>query len=80
RQEYMEADRPHEGSGLGLAITSRLVKKLGGIIDVKSEVGVGTIFRVSFAAQPQLESVKRDAAASPSRAARTKSTTPEAVS
>jgi len=48
RQEYMDVDRPHEGSGLGLAITSRLVTKMGGRINVKSEVGEGTVFRVAF--------------------------------
>ena len=34
------------GTGLGLSITYNLIQKLGGTIDVKSEVGVGTTFRV----------------------------------
>jgi signal transduction histidine kinase len=34
------------GSGLGLAIVRRIVNALGGAIDVKTEVGVGTIFAV----------------------------------
>lgn len=80
RQEYMEADRPHEGSGLGLAITSRLVQKLGGLIDVKSEPGVGTIFRVSFAAQVPTDDHVREAIPSPSRVKRTKSAASESAS
>jgi len=48
RQEYMDADRPHEGSGLGMAITSRLINKMGGAVEVRSKVGAGSIFKVSF--------------------------------
>ena len=35
-----------EGFGLGLAITNKLVRLLGGEIDVKSELGAGTAFEV----------------------------------
>jgi PAS domain S-box-containing protein len=35
-----------EGSGLGLAITHSIIQKHQGIIDVHSEVGVGTIFTI----------------------------------
>ena len=36
------------GAGLGLAVASRIVDLLDGSIDVTSEVGVGSTFRVSF--------------------------------
>lgn len=37
-----------EGSGLGLSITYQIVHEHGGFIDVESEVGKGTSFRVNF--------------------------------
>ena len=37
-----------EGFGLGLAITNKLIHLLGGDINVKSEVGVGTTFEVTL--------------------------------
>ena len=33
---------------LGLSITRDIIEKLGGIIDVKSEVGKGTVFTVNM--------------------------------
>jgi CheY-like chemotaxis protein/HPt (histidine-containing phosphotransfer) domain-containing protein len=36
------------GSGLGHAVASRIVNRLGGTIDVTSEVGQGSTFRISF--------------------------------
>jgi PAS domain S-box-containing protein len=43
-----------EGSGIGLTITKRLVDLMGGNISVKSELGTGTTFQLSFslAAKP----------------------------
>ena len=35
-----------EGTGLGLYITNTLIESLGGRIEVKSEAGVGSVFRV----------------------------------
>jgi len=64
RQEHMDVDRPHQGSGLGLAITSRLVTKMGGRINVKSKVGEGTVFRVSFPTNEQEKATDRKATAS----------------
>ena len=37
-----------DGSGIGLAITQRLVKAMNGKIEVASQLGQGTTFRVSF--------------------------------
>ena len=36
------------GSGLGLYITKELVEKMNGCINVKSEVGEGTEFEITF--------------------------------
>lgn len=38
------------GSGLGLAISRRLAQAMGGDIDVTSELGVGSCFRMTFTA------------------------------
>jgi len=40
--------RSHEGAGLGLTLCQKFVKLMGGDIDVKSEVGIGSTFTVTF--------------------------------
>lgn len=40
--------RQEEGSGLGMVIVKKLVQLQGGEIDVTSELGKGTTFRISF--------------------------------
>ena len=47
-QESEGYTRSYEGTGLGLSITRRLVNLLGGQIDVESEKGVGSLFRVTL--------------------------------
>ena len=48
---YTTKDRGH-GTGLGLVIVSQIVSEHGGKIEVKSELGRGTRFRLTFAAIP----------------------------
>ena len=42
------AGRTHEGSGIGLALVQELVRLHGGRIELDSELGVGTTFRVTL--------------------------------
>lgn len=45
---YRAHDRSNEGYGLGLAIVSRLCRRFGWPLEVESELGSGTVFRVNF--------------------------------
>ncbi len=43
-------NRKYEGTGLGLPLTKALVEQHGGVLDLQSEVGVGTTVTVRFPA------------------------------
>jgi PAS domain S-box-containing protein len=48
-QQEGQSNKKYGGTGLGLTITSRLVEMMGGDIIISSEVGKGSIFKVSIA-------------------------------
>jgi two-component system sensor histidine kinase EvgS len=41
-----------DGTGIGLVICKQLVERMGGVIDVESDPGRGTVFGVSLASAP----------------------------
>jgi len=45
----------HQGSGLGLATAYSIVKRHDGLIDVESEMGKGSVFRIYLPAVPEKE-------------------------
>lgn len=47
-EQVGEARRRSEGTGLGLAITQRLVEAMAGMLEVESEFGQGTTFRLEL--------------------------------
>ena len=54
-QESGETNRRFGGSGLGLSIVTQLLELMGGTIHLQSEVGVGSIFTVTFLNLPVVD-------------------------
>jgi len=48
RQQSGQSNRMYGGIGLGLAISRRLIEKMSGSISVRSEEGVGSVFKISM--------------------------------
>src|SRR5574344_783333 len=46
QEERNDLITPHQGTGLGMAITKKLIERMGGTIEVQSQIGEGTLFSI----------------------------------
>jgi signal transduction histidine kinase len=54
-EPFFTTKQTGEGTGLGLFVSRRLVEKLGGKIEVESQLGHGALFRVRLPVHPVLK-------------------------
>ena len=53
-EPFFTTKRPGQGTGLGLSVVQRIIEEHGAHLQVSSEAGRGTTFRIFFAAKPNL--------------------------
>ena len=56
-EPFFSTKAPGEGTGLGLFVITEIIEKLGGTIDVKSQVGHGTEFTVQLPDQGKISQI-----------------------
>ena len=54
-EPFFTTKSAERGSGLGLSTSAAIVKRHGGFLSVRSEVGAGTVFEVYLPAWPEPE-------------------------
>jgi PAS domain S-box-containing protein len=60
-EPFFTTKEPGKGTGLGLSTALSIVKGYGGFIEVESQVGQGTVFRVFLPAKPEAQAEKSEA-------------------